>query len=71
MEYLDFEPSADELATCEAELEDWERLAVRDYWAAVIAEELGAPEPQARPSVWRSMGPGERERLRQIGRAHV
>lgn len=38
-------PAAD-LAGCEVELEEWERLRVRDYWEAVIADELGGPPLQ-------------------------
>lgn len=34
-------PSAAELADCEAELPEWDRLAVCDYWEAVVNEELG------------------------------
>lgn len=34
-------PSAAELADCEAELPEWDRIQVRDYWEAVVNEELG------------------------------
>lgn len=40
-------PSAAELADCEAELPEWDRLQVRDYWEAVVDEELGeSPAPE-------------------------
>ncbi len=42
-------PSAAELAAVEAELPEWERLRVRDYWDAVCVEEWGAPSPHAEP----------------------
>lgn len=32
-----------DLADCEAQLPEWDSLAVRDYWEAVIEAELGAP----------------------------
>lgn len=44
-------PSAADLAAIEAELPEWERLRVRDYWDAVVSEELGkdaAPEDETR-----------------------
>ncbi|MBK0865482.1 hypothetical protein INP57_01520 [Saccharopolyspora sp. HNM0986] len=56
------------LADCESPLEEWERLSVRDYWEAVISEELGAPERPASPQVWSVMGSGERVRLRRYQR---
>lgn len=40
MEDLSVDPSPAELALIEAELPEWERLAVRDYWDAVVAEEI-------------------------------
>lgn len=44
MDHLNPEmPSPATLADCEATLQEWDRLAVRDYWDGVIAEELGAP----------------------------
>lgn len=53
MEDLSVDPSPAELALIEAELPEWERLAVRDYWDAVVAEEItevpvsvNAPEPR-------------------------
>lgn len=42
-------PSAAELAAVEAELPEWERLRVRDYWDAVCVEEWGARSPHAEP----------------------
>jgi hypothetical protein len=42
-------PNAAELAHCEAELPEWDRLRVRDYWEAVVSEELGEdPVPEER-----------------------
>lgn len=41
MEDLSVDPSPAELALIEAELPEWERLAVRDYWDAVVDEEIG------------------------------
>ncbi|MEU6263899.1 hypothetical protein [Saccharopolyspora shandongensis] len=61
-------PSAEELAFCEAELQEWDRLTVRDYWDAVVAEELGAPQSPASPFAWSEMGPAERARLRRYER---
>ena len=61
-------PSAAELAGIEAELPEEDRLRVRDYWEAVISEELGAPERPAAPQVWSVMGSGERVRLRRYQR---
>lgn len=44
MDHLDADmPSPATLADCEATLPEWDRLAVRDYWDGVIAEEIGAP----------------------------
>lgn len=41
MDHLDSDAlSPAMLADCEAALSEWERLAVRDYWDAVVAEEL-------------------------------
>ena len=40
MEDLSIYPLPAELALVEAELPEWERLAVRDYWDAVVAEEM-------------------------------
>ncbi|RKT84867.1 hypothetical protein SAMN05421805_10160 [Saccharopolyspora antimicrobica] len=57
--------SAEELAFCEAELPEWERLSVRDYWDAVIAEELGAQVWPASPYAWSDLGPSEQTRLRR------
>lgn len=68
MEDLDISPSAAELAATEAELPEWDRLAVRDHWEAVIAEELGAPQVPASPFAWSSLGPGEKERVRRYER---
>jgi hypothetical protein len=67
MNPLDNERAA-ELAFCEAELEEWDRLEVRDYWGAVIAEELGATQHPASPFAWSEMGSGERARLRRYER---
>lgn len=60
--------TASELAFCEAALPEWDRLHVRDYWDAVVAVELGAPEPAASPGAWSAMGSGERVRLRRYER---
>lgn len=35
--------AGEQLASVEAELEEWDQLAVRDHWDAVVAAELGAP----------------------------
>lgn len=53
------------LADCEAPLEEWDQLQVRDRWEAVISEELEAPELPAPPYVWSEMGSGEQVRLRR------
>lgn len=68
MDDLNFGPSAADLAAIESELPEWDRLAVRDYWETVIAEELGASEPVASRFAWSSMGSGERERVRRYER---
>lgn len=68
MDYLNAGPSAEELAMCESELPEWDRLAARDYWDAVIAEELGAPLSPASPFAWSELGPGERDRVRRYER---
>lgn len=44
-----YDPSAEELTAMEAELPEWDRLRVRDYFDAVIAEELGAQQSPASP----------------------
>lgn len=47
MDHQDAEmPSPAILADCEAALPEWDRLAVRDYWDAVVAAELGSPVSQ-------------------------
>ncbi|WP_338602653.1 hypothetical protein [Saccharopolyspora sp. SCSIO 74807] len=61
-------PTAAELAGIEAELPEEDRLRVRDYWDAVVAEELGAPEPAASPGDWSVLRSGERTRLRRYER---
>ncbi|MCX2732504.1 hypothetical protein OOZ19_19875 [Saccharopolyspora sp. NFXS83] len=68
MHYLDFDALPEGLADCEAPLEEWDRLHVRDHWDAVVAEELGSPEPVVTPYVWSEMGSGERVRLRRYQR---
>lgn len=59
---------AAELADCVEPLPEWDRLRVRDYWDAVVAEELGAPEPVASPETWSDLGSSERVRLRRYRR---
>lgn len=68
MTELDMDGFPQGLAACESPLEEWDRLSVRDYWEAVISEELGAPERPASPQVWSVMGSGERIRLRRYQR---
>ncbi|GAA4613045.1 hypothetical protein [Saccharopolyspora hordei] len=63
--YQDMEPSADELAFCEANLDEWDQLRVRDYWEAVVTAELGAPMGVASVYRWSAMGPGEHTRIRR------
>lgn len=66
MHELDLDvPSAADLASIEAELPEWDRLRVRDYWDAVIAEELGAPQPPAAPSGSSNLSSGDRVRARR------
>jgi hypothetical protein len=54
-------PSAAELADCEAELPEWDRLRVRDHWDAVVSEELGEEpvpeEHEPRTTFLRGLGP--------------
>ncbi|GAB2657144.1 hypothetical protein GCM10027271_14620 [Saccharopolyspora gloriosae] len=64
----DYDFSAIDLAFCEAALPEWDRLHVRDHWEAVVAEELGSPEPLVAPFVWSELGSGERVRLRRYQR---
>lgn len=61
-------PSAADLASIESELPEWDRLRVRDYWDAVVAEELGAPKPAVARCDWSKLGSGERVRLRRYQR---
>lgn len=65
MTNFEIDPAATDLALCEAELEEWDELAVRDYWESVVAEELGASLSRAAEPV---VGSGERVRLRRYER---
>lgn len=63
------DPSPAELALIEAELPEWERLAVRDYWDAVVAEEIGAATESVEPlRTGMPTGPSERRRSRRVRR---
>ncbi len=67
--YDEIDPSPGDLAAIEgAVLPEWDRLEVRDYWDAVVAEELGAAQNPASPYAWSVMGTGERVRLRRYER---
>ncbi|TDD91960.1 hypothetical protein E1202_04300 [Saccharopolyspora karakumensis] len=66
MPYQGYGSLGAELASCEAELSEFEQEAVRDYWSRVIAEELG--ELPVAPFVWSELGAGERTRLRRYER---
>ena len=68
MHNLDFTALPEGLVDCEAPLEEWDRLHVRDHWDAVVAEELGSPEPLVTPFTWSELGSGERVRLRRYQR---
>lgn len=62
------EPTAAELAESVALLPEWDRLAVRDYWAELIAEELGTRVPLSARSKRPTTGSRERVRLHRSER---
>lgn len=62
------EPTPEELANSTALLPEWDRLAVRDYWAEVVAEELGTRQPASARSRWSAMTSRDRVRLRRSER---
>lgn len=64
----DHEPTNAELAAIESELPEWDRLAVQDYWATVVAEELEAAQPTTTSYRWNAMGPAERRREHRVRR---
>jgi hypothetical protein len=61
-----YSPPAAELADAEVELPEWDRLRVRDYWDAVIAEELGARQSPASPYAWSEPGDAAISMLRLV-----
>lgn len=64
MEDPNIDPSPAELALIEAELPEWERLAVRDYWDAVVGEELAAATNSVESRYFRDVNAGQMERGR-------
>lgn len=75
MQDPNIDPSPAELALIEAELPEWERLAVRDYWDAVLAEEMAELPMSVEPLNTRGFrveqGQQCARRVRNIGTAAV